>query len=500
MTEFSFITRIPNEPGTLHKVAKIAKIHNANIHRIHYNYKIDPSTVFFEISSSKDAYEKIKNKLEELGYLQTSLEPLQYLKFNIFLPNRPGALFEFLDHITSTNANIGFMDFDEKSNRHDQLTISLTLENTTAVHLLLENLKRYYPMEVLEYDAKGKKLDETVFYLRFAQKIREIIGTEDEFLLKLLNDINHIVQELTRLGEDPKKVFQSIIATGNTLKNTQGNKFFADVQIISLTDDSTIYCIQPPCGGNIYIVESRGEMIMIDSGYGIYHLDIIKLFQHYGINFNQLQGIYITHADADHSGASGLYNVKSYLHEGTLSIIDKTNRAYGSTAEECVLEEVYTKLINLFSKFNPPTHVEVFPDKIIKMRGEIPVISSFKVGDMTFEVLQSLGGHLYGQVFFVCPQKGLLFTSDSLINFESLTPDRKQYNILAKNLMTSVNVDTERAKEERNTLIKLISSLNEELLGEGKECLICSGHGAISVFDGNKMKVKGEIHHYVPDS
>jgi glyoxylase-like metal-dependent hydrolase (beta-lactamase superfamily II) len=80
------------------------------------------------------------------------------------------------------------------------------------------------------------------------------------------------------------------------------------------------------------------------------------------------------------------------------------------------------------------------------MRGKIPVIHSFKVGDLKFEVLESLGGHLHGQVFFLCPTEGLLFTADSLINFESLTPSRKQYNILAKNLMTSVNVDTKRAK------------------------------------------------------
>ncbi|BDZ70892.1 MBL fold metallo-hydrolase [Methanobacterium petrolearium] len=353
MNKFSFITRIPNEPGALHRVAKIAKIHNANIHRIHYNYKIDLNTVFFEISSSKEAYEKIRNELNELGYLQISLEPVHYLKFNIFLPNRPGALFEFLDNITSTNANIAFLDFDERSNRHDKLTVGLTLDNTSTVNLLLENLQQRYPMEILEYDAEGEKLDDTVFYLLFAQKIREIIGTEDDFLFKLLNDINHIVQELTRLGENPKKVFESIITTGNTLKNTQGDKFFADVQIININNDSFLYGIQPPCGGNIYLVESKDELVMIDSGYGIYYGDMVKLFQHIGINLKKLKGIYITHADADHSGAGGLYDVKSYLNKGTLDIINKTNRAYGSAVEECVLEEVYTKLINLFSNFNP---------------------------------------------------------------------------------------------------------------------------------------------------
>lgn len=499
MSKFSFITRLPNEPGALHKAAKIMKIYNGNIHRIHYNYKIDPNIVFFEISASEESYEKITNKLDEIGYLLTSLKPVHYLKFNILLPNRSGALFDFLDYLTSTNANIGFMDFDERSKRHDKLTVSLTLDDTALVNSLLEELKRHYQIEIQEYDAEGEKLDETVFYLVFAQKIREIIGTEDDFLFKLLNDINHIVQELTRLGENPKKVFESILLTGNTLKDTSGDKFFADVQVINLGNNAVLYGIQPPCGGNIYLVESRGELIMIDTGYGIYHEDTLKLFQYYGVNPNKLSRIYITHADADHSGSGGLFKVKSYLHKEALDIIDKSNRAYGSAAEGCILEEVYTKLINLFSKFSSPTNVEVFLDKTMKMRGMFKVINSFEVGGLEFEVLESLGGHLNGQVFFLCPTEGLLFTSDAIINFESLTIHRKEYNLLAKNLMTTVNVDTKRARQERNALFKLAFDLDEELLKEGKKCLICGGHGAVSVFNGDKMEIKGEVDHYVSD-
>ncbi len=495
MEKFSFITRMPNEPGALHKAAEIAKKYDGNIHRIHYNRKIDPNTVFFEISTSKYSYQNIRDKLDEIGYLQTSLKPLNYLKFDIYLPNQPGALFEFLNYITSANANIGFMDYDDSSKRHDKLTVSLTVDNPSSVNMLLENLKSHYRLEILEYDTEGEKLDETVFYIEFAQKLREIIGAEDDFLIKLLNDINHIVQELTRLGEDPKRVFESILLTGNTLKDTSGDKFYADIQKLDLSNNAVLYCIQPPCGGNIYVINVQEEMVIIDSGYGIYHPDLLSLFQNCGINLKNLKGIYISHADADHCGAAGFYNVKSFMHKGTLDIIEEANRAYGSNAEECILEEVYTRLINMFSKFNPPVNVEVFPEEIIKTRGPFPVIQSFKVGDLQFEVLESLGGHLHGQVFFMCFDEGLLFTGDSLINFNSLSEDRKRYNLLAKDLMTSVNVHGKMAQKERKALIELASKINEEISIKNKKCLVCSGHGAISLLSGDKLETYGQLNH-----
>ena len=115
MEKISFIVQMPDEPGALHKAAKIAKKYQANIHRIHYNRKIDVNTVFFDITTSYEFYEKIKDELEEIGYLQTSIKPVSFLKFNVYLPHQAGALFEFLNYITSSHANIGFLDFDDET-------------------------------------------------------------------------------------------------------------------------------------------------------------------------------------------------------------------------------------------------------------------------------------------------------------------------------------------------------------------------------------------------
>jgi hypothetical protein len=153
------------------------------------------------------------------------------------------------------------IDFDDRGSNPDLLTVSLNLEESTAVSLLLDQLKTRYRMEVREYDTSGKHLDDTVFYLRFAQSIRGLVGeSEDGFLLRLLGDVNHIVQETDEPRTGPRLVFESILLTGETLRDTRGPAFYADVQEIPLADDLHLVCIQPPCGGNVFLLDNPERM------------------------------------------------------------------------------------------------------------------------------------------------------------------------------------------------------------------------------------------------
>jgi len=156
-----------------------------------------------------------------------------------------------------------------------------------------------------------------------------------------------------------------------------------------------------------------------------------------------------------------------------------------------------TSVINLFSKFTPPKKIEVFPTQVLGLRNIFPIIYRFQVGPLKFEVLESLGGHLYGQVFFFCSEYGLLFTGDSLMNFKSFTPERKRFNTLAKILMTSVNVDSEIATREREALLEIAAETDAQLASQGRRCLICGGHGAISVLKEKELEVYGEVEHYL---
>ncbi len=65
-----------------------------------------------------------------------------------------------------------------------------------------------------------------------------------------------------------------------------------------------------------------------------------------------------------------------------------------------------------------------------------------------------------------------------MINFESLSEERSSFATLAKNLMTTVNVDSQRAKQERRALMEIASE---------RGLLVCSGHGDVSRVMDNRL-------------
>jgi hypothetical protein len=57
--KFSFITRMPDEPGALHRAAALCHRYAANINRLQYDRRIDPATVFFKVTTDEKSYKKL---------------------------------------------------------------------------------------------------------------------------------------------------------------------------------------------------------------------------------------------------------------------------------------------------------------------------------------------------------------------------------------------------------------------------------------------------------
>ena len=119
---------------------------------------------------------------------------------------------------------------------------------------------------------------------------------------------------------------------------------------------------------------------------------------------------------------------------------------------------------------------------------------------MEFEVWESLGGHIAGQLLLFEPNFGLLFTSDAFINFATLSKARADYCSIADSMIGSVNVDSEIARAERKELTRLAVELDAELKKNGKKLLICCGHGAVSEIDAEgKLVPAAELIHYAAE-
>jgi len=206
----------------------------------------------------------------------------------------------------------------------------------------------------------------------------------------------------------------------------------------------------------------------------------------------------ITHADADHCGAGGHYDIPALMHPGTREIIRVSNRAYGSRSQSSILEEVYTTLINLFSQFCPPKNVVLLAPPSESRRNHFSILAKIDVGNHQFEVLEGMGGHLHGQIYLYSRDIGVFFSADTVINFDHLTGERARYNTLAVNLVTSVNVDSERAKEERKAILEMVRETPGPFYREREKCLVCGGHGPVSVLEDRSLLPFGEVVHIPP--
>ena len=229
---------------------------------------------------------------------------------------------------------------------------------------------------------------------------------------------------------------------------------------------------------------------MLDTGYGAYYDDVLRLFAALDLDIPaKLTRILLSHGDTDHSGASGYFKVPVHMHRAAAETIRTDNRAWGSPKEKVILETIYSKMIAAFSRFRQPEAdlIRFISEDEKGHRGIFPMMGIVDIGDLRFEVLESLGGHQLGSIFLYNPERGYLFTADSLIYLKGLTPERTRYNKIADYLMTSVNVSSDTARNERNALLEIAADYRKQ---NGSPCIVFGGHGPFAV------EVDGVLHAY----
>lgn len=320
---------------------------------------------------------------------------------------------------------------------------------------------------------------------------------------KELNEYVKEGEEAIRIREpqgiSPEKYLELVKGIGDYLGANTGKNFTSDYQKIPLTANITFYSFQLPGGGNLNIFDAGedGKMVL-DTGYGCFFNDCDKMLEKVGVDgFFDTRVVICTHADADHCGASGYFKMMPLMHPTCKAILDAGTRNHGSVNNLDLLEKFYTTSINTMSRMNVPDKVIECGTEPIGMRGLFPIIEKISFAGMEFEVWESLGGHIAGQLLLFEPNLGMLFTSDAFINFATLSKERADYCSIADSMIGSVNVDSEIARTERKELTRLAVELDAELKKNGKYLLICCGHGAVSKIDENGNLVPAsELIHY----
>lgn len=492
-----FIIRIP-DTGSIHEVVRIIADAGITITRCHFNRSIDPKTAFFSARGSPEGCQRATGALSQKGYLQSEISYPKSIRFTVVVPDIPGTLHRILMILDQYKAEITSLSFDSRGKNPDQLYVAVRVHNTPPTGELLGAIKAHYDLVIDGYDCGDDESDGCLFYQRYAERVRAILGDRgDPYLVDLLNQFSHIAQQLTEYGEEYEETLEQILQNGRRLAETTGAGFFADVQKIQVTHDIWLYCFQLPGGGSIFVIDTPGGRIMVDTGYGIYHDDVMKMFRFYGLDGAPgFSRIILTHGDTDHCGAAGFFDVPIWTHEGTWKVIETNNRAYGACSEDLVYEQVYTVMINLFARMHPPKAVNLFPQPSGEKIGDFPLLYRFEETGVSGEVIEGYGGHQNGMVYLLCRELGLLFTSDTILNLKHLTPDRSEYNGFAVYLVRSVNVNPDLVRNERKDLMKLAQTLDTEMQAEGKRLIICCGHGPVSTLRDGDLIPLGDVEKY----
>ncbi len=316
---------------------------------------------------------------------------------------------------------------------------------------------------------------------------------------KFFRDIDSAITGLVRLfGKDPKEVRWIILSIGLYLYGNSGKNFYLDYQKILLTDNVTLWTLQPPAGGCIHLFQTPEGKLLIDCGYGVNYDDWVIALRDLGLgSFSDTHCLLITHGDADHIGMAGFLPAPAYMHPLTKDLLESGSRGFAAVNNYQDLVKTYTKTINTISGLAMPKDFALAKIEDIKKRGPFSVINTVSFGGLSFEVWESKGGHLAGQLFYYEPDLGLLFTSDCILNFASITMPRKIYGAIPDYLITSVNINSSLATEERAELFAVAKELDSELRKTGKQLRLCCGHGAVSTFDeAGNMVVTDTVLHY----
>lgn len=463
----TFILRLEDRSGHLLEVSNIISSHNANITRLSYNKVVDQHIAFVEVYADEDSIEVLSKELDENNYLlKDSSEEVDVL-ITLQIIDIPGTVTNILKVFHKYEVNISYVNTQENNTSYQYCKIGLYATSSKLIQAVLDEISKFCEIVSINYDIQDKIIDNTVFYHNFAQEMKKTLSLTQQETNAFLDNSNKILQILEDKHENYFKTFNYIRKFANLIVNNKNDKFNPRISHRNITPDTNIYLIEPPCGGNNYIIESEDKLLFIDSGFRCYNDEMLGIYHELFPDFDNMdKKLVLTHADMDHAGITDIFD-DIYVSENTFINFKREHEGKKNFREENSLHEPYIKLDWIISKYTPP---ELTKLRILGSRKNDELfekIGDFTFNDLFFEVYESNGGHLKGEIVLVEKEKKILFTGDIFVNVKGFTQEQYDFNLLAPYLMGSVNTDSKKASDCRKIV-----------LDKSSDYLLCPGHGA----------------------
>ncbi len=500
--------RMADRPGELAGLAAFLAGQEANIERFAYNRSDNPFVLRMEVRGPSAARAGLladelgrQGRLEAPGSAAEQPAPITdpggLLAIKATLEDAPGTLARLAEVFRQHRASVIHLAYDGDA-APGLAEITMAAESPQQVAALLEDLGQGGWHFHVQWQGADSAAMEAVIGLSAAEqflfRLRRILPPDRLDRLKALfessEDMGRTLLDFRRqAGADEESmaasgVFASILHLAAASLGRTGERF--SMRLAGPTAVSprvSLYTLACPTGANGFVLRAPDEDVLVDSGFGLYWPDARDWLARHGFDPARIRRAFFTHPDADHAGwAAPLereFGTRVHMHPDCARVFAHGNRAQGTGTRLQALNLSFTRLITRLTELDAPREIAPFTrsPQDLPEAGGFPVLGGFAVEDVDFLVLESLGGHVAGQVFYYAPLAGLLFCGDYLIDVASLSERDKSILSVPKYLMTSTNADSRVFGREMAMLRNLMRQAQARLAPQGRTARVCSGHG-----------------------
>ena len=467
----TYTTRMPDQIGAFLSASEIISSLGLNITRVSYNKAIDLNTLFLEVEGEEDAIEQATKLLTEKGYILDMAEIGNVILVEFLLPDVPGAVLPVLRLIHSYRFNISYMSSQADGSGEQHFRMGLFVENNAKVSDFLQKATILCKVQVLEYTQGERLLDNTVFYVSFANRIAQLRSLNQQQKADLIVHSNQIMENLRDRPKAQFKTFEYLRRFAEQLSLYHGEEFQPRTTRYVLPDGATAFLLEPPCGSNVCVLQKNEMLVVVDGGLYSYQAETLAALQkEYPDFLKRERALLLTHADVDHCALNDFFKT-IYVSRESAQNFQSELRGEESLREKNPVHAPYARISKVLSGYHPPQDCNLFVIGERKTDDEelLSFLGDLKLGGFVFEVYEGAGGHVPGELVFVERMCRVLFTGDIFVNVKDQIPTQQKFNKLAPYLMISVDTNPELARKEREAIFSLL---------EPGEWLLFGGHGA----------------------
>ena len=225
----TYVTRMPDKAGAFLLASRIIAACGGNIARVNYNRAVDTHTLFIEVSATAAQHAEIARQLSACGYLTELEDGKRILMIVLTLPDHPGAVTPVLEVLSRHRVNISYISSQENGTGVQHFKMGLLIENTGEIKRLIDEISRICEISILNYEVTDRLLDGTVFYITFANEMREILSLSQAQTNAVLIQANRLMQLLDEQDKPALKTFDYIRRFAQFVVEHRGAAFNAQV-------------------------------------------------------------------------------------------------------------------------------------------------------------------------------------------------------------------------------------------------------------------------------